>query len=157
MPEPVVKNLIPAQTITADLLTVGEGYYGVAWGEFATLSGDSESKTWKVNTSSKTITDVNGESVKIANRAQSSGSQRFLALDFSGYDGKVKVQLYVSAQGTSERTIAIVDALGGTVESVTTTASDMFMIEIIVDAGSIYKVTTSNGYNFHAINFIGLE
>ena len=154
---PVEKNLVVSHTVTADDLTVGEGLYGVAWGQFGTLSGDNETKTWKVNTSTKKITDVNGTEVTVTNRIQSAGSQRFLLLDFSEYDGQVKVQLYVSAQGTSERTIAIVDALGTTLDSYVTTASDMFVIEIVLEAGSVYKVTTSNGYNFHAINFIGLE
>ena len=153
----VVSNLVPTHTITADLIATGEGLFDVAWGDFAKLSGSSSSKTWKVTTSTKSITDVNGASVSVTNRLQSAGSQRFLALDFTGYTGKVTLQLYVSAQGTSERTIAVVDALGTTITSNTTTASDMFVIEVTVDAGATYQVTTSNGYNFHAINFVGVE
>lgn len=157
---PEVEEKLPAitsHTITADLLTQGEGIINVKWGEIVTLCGESDTKTWKVNGSNKKIKDYTGAEISVANRAQSSGSQRYLSIDLTAYSGKVKIQVYASAQGTSERSLSIVDGLGAEVLSYTSTATDIICHEITVDCGQIIKVSTSNGFNFHGINFIAVE
>ncbi len=155
--EEPVGNPITSHTITADLLTQGEGLINVKWGEIVTLCGESESNTWKVNGSNKKINDYTGAEISVANRAQSAGSKRYLSIDLSAYTGKVKIQIYASAQGTSERVLSIVDGLGAELLSYTSTATDIICHEITVDCGQIIKVSTSNGFNFHGINFIAVE
>lgn len=153
----VEKKAITSNTISADLLEAQEGLFNVKWGDLVTLSGSSDSKTWKVNASSKTIKDFEGNDLKVANRIQSVGSERYLLIDLSQYSGKVKLQIYASGSGATERVLSIVDNAGTNLLTYTSTSSSVVCHEVTVDCGQIYKVTTSNGFNFHGINFIAVE
>ena len=150
-------NPMIAHTITVEDWVAQGGYIDVKWGEYITLSSSKTDKTWTVDANNKTITDVNGSSVAVTKRIKGNGNATFATLDLSAHTGKVAVKFFVAPGGDSERTLTITDALGETVYTETTAHKNLFEISLVLDAGQVYKIAMTNGYNFYAVNFSAAE